>query len=143
MSFQIVIDTNILVSALLAKDKESPPADLMLYFFSGDVIPIYSEQILAEYKDVLYRKNFSFPKEQVDYLIKANEKFGMLTVPQKTETVLPDINDTPFYEAYFENKSDKTYLVTGNIKHFPPDDFIITARKMIEIIVDSYQTKKL
>ena len=40
-----------------------------------------------------------------------------------------------FYEVDMEErKTDDAYLVTGNIKHFPIETFIVTPREMMEII---------
>ena len=31
-------------------------------------------------------------------------------------------------------RKDGTYLVTGNLKHFPTQPFIVTAREMLDIL---------
>jgi hypothetical protein len=49
---------------------------------------------------------------------------------------LPDPKDQVFYEVVMEKrKNEVSYLVTGNIKHFPKKPFIVTPREMLDIIL--------
>jgi hypothetical protein len=48
------------------------------------------------------------------------------------DEVFPDPNDIVFYEV--KMSKEDTYLVTGNIKHFPKQPFVVTPREMVEII---------
>ena len=66
MKCYAVIDTNVLVSALLAKHENSATVKVVNHLFDGTVIPVFSELILAEYGDVLRRKKFGFTPELVD-----------------------------------------------------------------------------
>ncbi len=34
-----------------------------------------------------------------------------------------------------KRKENEAFLITGNIKHFPKDYFIVTSREMLEIIM--------
>ncbi len=45
-----------------------------------------------------------------------------------------DMDDLVFYEIGMEKRDDNAYLITGNIRHFPRRDFIVTPSEMIEII---------
>jgi predicted nucleic acid-binding protein len=101
---------------------------------NGEIIPVYSIEIMKEYREVLERKKFKFDTKMVNYILSAVEKFGILTVPSKTGAILPDMKDLPFYEVVIEKQNDATYLVTGNVKHFPDAPFIVTARQMIDIL---------
>jgi len=40
----------------------------------------------------------------------------------------------PFYEVVLDKREDGAYLVTGNLKHFPRESFIVTAREMLELL---------
>jgi heat shock protein HspQ len=62
------------------------------------------------------------------------EKFGILTEPSETGASLSDMKDLPFYEVVMEKQNEDAYLVTGNLKHFPPKKFIVTARQMLDIL---------
>jgi len=47
---------------------------------------------------------------------------------------LIDMDDLIFYEVAMEKRDDDVYLVTGNQKHYPIRDFIVTPAEMMEII---------
>ncbi len=51
-----VIDTNVLVSALLSSRNDTATVVVIEKVFLGEVIPLYSSEILNEYRDVLMRK---------------------------------------------------------------------------------------
>lgn len=129
-----VIDTNVLVSALLSKNGSAATVRVMIELLSGRITPVYSSEIISEYREVLSRKKFGFPSGQVNYLLSAIEKFGILVDPAPTGMILPDMKDLPFYEVVMEKRPDNAYLVTGNQKHFPKEPFIVTAREMIGIL---------
>jgi len=44
------------------------------------------------------------------------------------------MKDLPFYEVVLEKRDDDAYLVTGNLRHFPREPFIVTAREMLELL---------
>ena len=50
-----VIDTNVLVSALLSSHDNAATVQVVGKLFSGEVIPLLSEEILREYAEVLKR----------------------------------------------------------------------------------------
>ena len=58
MTYYAVIDTNVIVSALISKVSDSPPRQIFRALFTGDIIPLYHNDILAEYEEVLSRKKF-------------------------------------------------------------------------------------
>ena len=47
---------------------------------------------------------------------------------------MPDAKDVPFYQVVMEKRDSDAYLVTGNIKHFPKAEYIVTPREMLEIL---------
>lgn len=132
MKIFAVIDTNILVSALLSLKNDSATVQVIENVLQKKIIPVYSEEIFAEYQNVLHRKKFNFSAEIVDYMLEAIKSFGILVNPAETEIILPDMKDVPFYKIILENAD--YYLVTGNIKHFPKIDRVITAREMINLL---------
>ena len=133
-----VIDTNVLVSALLSGNDNAATVQVLNRILSGSITPVFSGEILDEYRDVLHRKKFGFSPELVDYLLSSIDKYGLLVIPTPTGVVLPDMKDLPFYEVVMERRKDNAYLVTGNLKHFPKMPFIVTARELLEIL-DSEQ----
>lgn len=49
------------------------------------------------------------------------------------------MKDLPFYEVVLEKRKDNAYLITGNIKHFPIEPFIVTPRELLNILNTSGQ----
>ena len=129
-----VIDTNVLVSALLSSHDDAATVQVIIKLLAGEVTPLYSNEILREYRDVLRRPKFHFDTELVDCLLSAVETFGVQVIPSPTGEVLPDIKDLPFYEVVMERREDSAYLVTGNKKHFPQRRFIVTPNEFIKIL---------
>ena len=129
-----VIDTNILVSALLSNRADAATVQVIGRMIAGEIIPIYSDQIMREYQEVLNRKKFRFEPEMIRYILSALEKYGVGIEPSATGVILPDMKDLPFYEVVMEKREEDAYLVTGNLKHFPSEPYIVTARQMLDIL---------
>lgn len=129
-----VIDTNVLVSALLTNRADSATVQLVGRLIGGEIVPVYSKEIICEYQEVLSRKKFMFEPDMINCILSAIEKYGILVEPSATGVVLPDMKDLPFYEVVIEKREDNAYLVTGNLKHFPIEPFIVTARQMLDIL---------
>ena len=72
-----VIDTNVIVSAMFTHNPESPTKLILDHILRGDVIPLYVDEIISEYQDVLSREQFFFKPENVASVINAIERFGI------------------------------------------------------------------
>ncbi|MBQ5968850.1 MAG: putative toxin-antitoxin system toxin component, PIN family [Clostridia bacterium] len=131
-----VIDTNVLVSALLSGNEDAATVQVIIRLLGGEIIPIYSNDITKEYREVLNRKKFGFSPDVVEYLLSAVEQYGILVEPSPTGITLPDMKDLPFYEVVLEKhtEGDDAYLVTGNTKHFPVKPFVVTPRELLDIL---------
>ena len=129
-----VIDTNVLVSALLSSYEDAATVQVVKHLFSGAFIPLYSDQIMAEYREVLSRKKFHFPPEMVSTMLQEIRKHGVFVEAHSAGESLPDPKDLPFYEVVIERQDDSAYLVTGNMKHFPQKPFIVMAREFWGIL---------
>lgn len=134
MTYYAVIDTNVLVSALLSSHKDAATVQLMNRLFSGEIIPIFNHDILAEYNEVLRRKKFHFSEEMVSVLLNSIITIGEFITPSPSGIILPDMKDLPFYEVVLEKRNDNAFLITGNIKHFPIKPFIVTAREFLTLL---------
>ena len=134
MSVYAVLDTNVLVSALLSSKVDAATVQVLERTLDGDLIPVFSDAILEEYEDVLHRRKFGFDHDAVRVLLGFIESRGLLVDPSSTGTLLPDMKDIPFYEVVMDAREDGAYLVTGNLKHFPSAPFIVTARQMLDIL---------
>ena len=61
-----VIDTNVLVSALLSSKDDTATVQVIGKMIIGEIIPIYSKAIKKEYCEVLTRKKFGFSGSTVE-----------------------------------------------------------------------------
>lgn len=134
MKTYAVIDTNVLVSSLLTKRQDSPTSRVIDAVASGDIVPLYSDEILSEYEEVLRRPKFPFSTKAVRGLINMVRELGIRVEPSPTGEVLPDMDDLVFYEVVMERRDDGAYLVTGNLRHFPKRSYIVTPAEMMEIV---------
>ena len=134
MKYYAVVDTNVLISALLSKNEDSATVKVMGAVFDGRIIPLYHRDILAEYAEVLHRKKFHFDEKLIWTVLEAVRQFGVEVFPQPTGEILADMDDLIFYEVAMEKREAGAYLVTGNKKHYPVRSFIVTPAEMMEII---------
>lgn len=130
----VVIDTNVFVSALITKNKDSATVKVLEAVLCGAVVPLYNKEILNEYEEVLSRSKFKLSTRVINVMLLAIEKYGIEVFPQFTGEILVDMDDLVFFEVVMEKRSDDAYLVTGNQKHFPIRDFIVTPAEMMKII---------
>ena len=128
-----VIDTNVLVSALLSSSSFSNPFIILEAIYSKKLVPLYNRAILSEYKLVLSRDKFHFSEEQVGLVIASIMDYGLKVEKENcVNEEFPDPKDIVFYEVRMA--VDDSYLVTGNIKHFPQKPFVVTPAQMVEIL---------
>lgn len=136
MRYYAVIDTNVLVSAMLKWN--SVPGNVLSLTFDGPITPILNQEIVAEYREVLSRPKFHLTKDIIDDVLESLNAVGIYVDADTIDIDLPDPKDRIFYEVVMEErKSEDAYLVTGNIKHFPNEPFIVTPRQMIDIVVSA------
>ena len=60
-----IIDTNVLVSALLSSDGKSNSLIVLQSVLVGNIIPVFNEEILSEYEEVLSRDKFHLQKQDI------------------------------------------------------------------------------
>ena len=138
MRYFAVLDTNVLVSALL--NKSSVPAMILDEAADGSIAPLYDDDILAEYEDVLHRKKFPFAERDIRAVIEAIKSRGIHVEAGAVDVTLPDMDDVIFYAVVMEKRKETdAYLVTGNLKHFPKEPYIVTPREMLDIITNGEQ----
>ena len=113
----------------------SIPGIILEFSLSGIIVPVLNKEIVSEYRTVLMRPKFHLTTEIVNDLIQTLEYYGEYIEPERLDINLPDPKDVIFYEVVMEKrKENMAYLVTGNIKHFPQEYFIVNPREMLEII---------
>jgi len=118
----IVIDTNILVSAALSP--EGNPAKIIALLAENIQIQIFcASDILAEYDRVLSYEKLKISSAKKDRLINLIQKIGIFIKPPASITPMPDESDRIFYDTA---KASGAVLITGNIKHYPVEPFIMS-----------------
>lgn len=127
MKMLTVIDTNVLVSALLSR--QGGPARILSMVLRGDVIPCYDYRILCEYREVLERPRFGFSKGEVNALLDWIEYAGQSVLPEPVDEPFVDESDRKFYEVALYCNS---VLVTGNLKHYPPHPLVLSVPVYLE-----------
>lgn len=133
--FFAVIDTNVIVSALISKNIDSDPGKVFRAIVQERIVPLYNDEILEEYRCVLSRPKFHLAPALIETVLKAIIVDGLNSdrVPA-TGIDFPDPKDIVFYEIAISKEN--AYLVTGNIKHFPVRSFIVSPAEMMEILGD-------
>lgn len=134
MQYYAVIDTNVLVSAMLKVT--SVPGQIANKALLGEIIPLLCDEIVAEYREVLSRPKFKFNPKAVEVFIEGIIDRGIFVDAGPADEILPDPKDVVFYEVVMEGRreNEETYLVTGNLKHFPVKSFIVTPKEMLDIV---------
>ena len=138
MKYYAVIDTNVLVSAALKHN--SVPGSIIELAFDGLIIPVLNETIENEYREVLSRPKFHLTGDIVDAIIETFRDRGLYIDADSIDIELPDPKDRVFYEVVMEERTkEDAWLVTGNIKHFPSEPFVVTPRQMLDIILKNQE----
>ena len=132
MKYYAVIDTNVLVSAMLKW--ESVPGAVLVEVLTGRITPLLNEEIVHEYRNVLSRPKFHFPPEEAALFMEGLMERGVFVDAGPVEETLPDPKDAVFYEVVMEKRTDDAYLITGNLKHFPSREYIVTPAEMLMIL---------
>ena len=131
----VVIDTNVLVSALITRNELSPTVRILRMLAQGKIVPVYSKEILEEYRQVLRREKFKLDGQIVDALIKDIAENGIeITRFKKITEKILDPKDVVFYLVTVSSLKENTMLVTGNGKHFPVKPFIVTPALLVSLI---------
>lgn len=135
MGKYVVIDTNVLVSALITRNENSPTVKILHLLTQNKIIPVYSAEIINEYITVLRREKFKLPDEIIvkvvnDIIENGFEIKNIAAVKEK----LPDEKDVVFYAVTLSARDRETFLVTGNGKHFPQKPYIVTPAELVKII---------
>ncbi len=118
---RVVIDTNVIVSSTILNT--SKPAQIMDLFFTGKLELIYSVNILSEYKRVLAYKRLNIDFNTQIGLLDAIEKIGILIEPTASNFPMIDETDRVFYDTA---KHSGSILITGNLKHYPAEPFVMS-----------------
>jgi putative PIN family toxin of toxin-antitoxin system len=127
-----VIDTNVIVSAYITKNLEAATSKVWEAVLQCKLTPIFNDEILSEYSEVLHREKFGIPKHLIKWALDTIVTNGVRGERVLSDEFFPDQKDVVFYEVAM-SKED-AYLVTGNTKHFPKKPIVVTPAEMLEIL---------
>lgn len=130
---RVVVDTNVLVSALL---KEHGAEAAVLFAVAEKTLRWYvSPPILAEYESVLRRPKFSRLSETYITALLMVAAEANLVTPTRTLDESRREPDNRFLEC--AETADAHYVVTGNLRHFPDrwkKTRIVNARQLLQTL---------
>ena len=127
-----VVDTNVLVSAMITHNADAPTVKVLKAIGDGKIIPMYNDEIVAEYNEVLSRAKFGFKLSSVARLIRTMMDKGIMVERVFSGEHFPDTSDAVFYEVAMSKEG--SYLVTGNRKHFPVSPIVVSPTEMLKIL---------
>ena len=114
---RVVIDTNVIVSALLSQNGGA--ARFMGDVFDGKYEVVITQSILAEYDDVLHRSKFAMDEDIIQFVLGwfiENAMYVEVDEDDYPKEEMPDPDDAVFYVTA---RCTGSLLVTKNIKHYP------------------------
>jgi putative PIN family toxin of toxin-antitoxin system len=119
---RVVLDTNVVISAFITANGNS--ARIMRMIFERKFDICYNSIILAEYEGVAARKKFAknIDQNHVRRFFKIIKTIGVSILPEPSLVPFTDESDRIFYDTA---KTGNAVLITGNIKHFPRESFIV------------------
>jgi len=135
---RIVLDTNVLVSGLLSPFGTC--AELVRMLTSGTLVLCVDARILLEYDEVLRRSKFDIAPARVDILMEHIENTAEVHAADPLDIALPDEADSPFLEVALASAA--SYLVTGNLKHFPKRHRAGVAVVSPKAFLDAYRGRR-
>ncbi len=127
-----VIDTNIFVSSFITNNPSASTRRVVNGLFDRKITPLYNNEILKEYNEVLHRPKFKLNEKDIIGLLSYIKKYGKDANRFPFESDMPDESDRVFYEVSLSEES--SFLVTGNLKHFPRTPKVVTAAQLMDII---------
>ena len=118
---RVVLDTNVIVSAFLTP--AGKPASVLQSVLRHDLDICFDTAILAEYEEVLSRPKFagSVHRPSIERFIELLSGIGIKITCIPSHFHLPDEKDRKFYDAAV---AAGAFLITGNKRHFPDENFI-------------------
>ena len=123
---RVVLDTNVLISAILLKGRLSRFQEL---WKSGTLFPVLSKETFQEFKMVLSYLKFSLSKNEIKAIIEDEilPYFEVIDIKEKIDGVCRDPNDDMFLAVAFNARAP--YVVTGD-----KDLLALRKYKSIEIV---------
>lgn len=133
MKYHIVLDTNVIVSALITGNKESATVRLLGKILQDDsIVLLINDEILTEYQEVLHRPKFSIDPVSLNTILNTLQSIACRVDAPPVCIGLPDPKDVMFVKVSMS--VDGSTIVTGNIRHFPNIHNVMTPAQFLEFI---------
>ena len=132
MNIYAVIDTNVIISSMLTNNPYSPTKIVINKIWENQIIPMINSEIMDEYCDVLSRSKFRFTETDILEMLSLLKFKGEEYTPEYIQKDFIDPDDAIFYETYLMRED--SYLVTGNLRHFPIEHRILAPSDIVNII---------
>ena len=134
MTPRVVLDTNILVSALL---KPQGLEDQVLRLALSGKVELYtSSAVLAEYTLVLPRPKLKLRPLEIERALTELRKASKIVHPHRTLAIAGHEPDNRFLEC--ADRAIADFLITGNAKDFPKQwktTKVVNARQFLEHLI--------
>ena len=114
---RVVLDTNVLISACLKP--EGLEARIVAMALDGLIVVCVTDEVWAEYLEVLFRSKFRAFRERAELLLRAFGTRVFRTVAAERISAAGDEDDNRFLECAAAAGAE--YLVTGNLRHYPAE----------------------
>jgi putative PIN family toxin of toxin-antitoxin system len=135
MTIRVVIDTNILVSALLTP-QGAPAQVFLMCLLQPDFELCVSGPVFAEYEDVIRRPRLQRSQHEIESTLASIRERSLWVKPTENIRACTDPADDIFLEC--AQAASAQFLVTGNSRHFPPSwksTQIVSARLFLDTVV--------
>ena len=132
---RVVLDTNILVSALLSP--QGPPAQVfVIAILEPDIQLCVSGDIFAEYEEVIRRPRLHRSESEIAAALRSIRQIAFWVKPTESVHACSDPDDNIFLEC--AQAAAAHYLITGNTRHFPAawaGTQVVAARQFLNAVV--------
>ena len=132
---RVVLDTNILISALL--NPQGPPAQVfVMTILDPETRLCVSADLYAEYEEVIRRPRLNRSDREIQATLRTIREKGFWVKPTEKVRACSDPDDDIFLEC--AQAASAHYLVTGNLKDFPTvwaSTRILTARQFLDAVL--------
>jgi putative PIN family toxin of toxin-antitoxin system len=129
---RVVFDTNVLYSTILKP--VGVPAQVFDLVIDGLILPCVSDDVLAEYRDVLFRPELDLSASRRRKVLDILSVVALHVAPTEHLKISDHEDDNRIYECADAAMAD--YIVTGNTKHFPKphkNTSVIRPRDLLEL----------
>ena len=117
---------------MVSPNPNSPTIKVIEAVLTGRIVPLYNDEILSEYLEVLHRTKFNLLEVVINNVVGSIVKMGLFVGRLHTDEPFTDPKDVIFFETALSVEG--SYVVTGNLKHFPKSPIVITPAEMVKML---------